>query len=320
MPFIRIDLTEVDINQSKLHQVELEFINIPIKLQNNQLDDEVWNRFEFALRKGLGALYTTVHTLFTPEKFELYKDIAFRRGLAPVNIQTKHITTGLRDWYVTNKLDGVAYSLLTINSDSKHLVLFLRNDTDCWIVNQIHVDGKSQLECLHELVGTEIKVEVVQKSKIQLHLFDVLSFNNQPAPKDFKDRIELMNRLCKLVKAAIKHPYEVVTKHFVSQPNIGDSIKDVMKYMNETNNNDEAQVIANNDGIIFQSHDTAESPLKWKYQSKISIDFLFIKVHSTIDKTIYSLNTFVEKERGVYELEQFKNPDNSVMVLAFANS
>ena len=319
-PVIRIDLTEVEMHQTKMYQVELEFINLKIQLKQDQLDDESWNQFEFALRKGLGALYSTVHTIFSPDKFELYKDVQFRRGLAPVNIQSKHIAHGLKDWYVTNKLDGTSYSLLAHKINSKHLSLFLRNDTDCWLINTVNLQSQPQLESLYELVGTELKVEVIQKAKIQLYLFDILSHNNQPAPKEFRDRIELMHRMCKLVKAAFKHPYEVYTKQFFNETNIGQAIQSTLQHMLETNNNDEDQVKANNDGIIFQSNDTSESPLKWKYQSKISIDFLFAKVHQTNDKTIYSLNTLGEKDRNVYELEPFKDSHNNPIMLAFASS
>ena len=85
-----------------------------------------------------------------------------------------------------------------------------------------------------------------------------------------------------------------------------------------------------NDGIIFQPEDTHREPLKWKYFSKISIDFLFVK-NAKLSKetaTAYELHSLCDKNNPLgkpsgykmnkpdYRPEMFRFPQNAPASIA----
>jgi 16S rRNA A1518/A1519 N6-dimethyltransferase RsmA/KsgA/DIM1 with predicted DNA glycosylase/AP lyase activity len=310
---IRVDLTYVLSNNSEEYQLELEVLNLKLDTKYILL----------ALLKGLSAIYTNMHTIFTTESYAHYSALKPLRGQAPINIQTEHINQGIQNmFYVTNKLDGVAYSLFIYNLSATKLVLVLKNDTDCWIVNKIDTNENSVYESIFEHMGSEFKCEVViRPPQIQIHLFDVLSYRHKSPPGSFTSKIQILNTVKPFIEMMLKPQFKIFVKQFFKTPSFRQDITDCVQFMNKEQPV-QHQMVQNNDGLIFQPEDTSKDPLKWKFFSKISIDFLFLKQPpnpqqpSTV--TYYSLNTMSNTQ---HQPEKFKFPmSGKPAFIAFENS
>ena len=271
-PQFQIDITEVFANGTKQFQVELELLP-----QKEYFHDKMTRNF----MNSLSVVFPNLHTIFTPAEYDKYANLLVIRGQAPVNIQARHITSGLQDYMLTNKLDGVAYSLFMHQSptDPNHITFVLKNYTDCWVLAKIDLNKRPQSKGLLELVHVQARVEVVQhQNTFHLHLFDVTSSNT-----NFTERLKLLQRLESLCKDLL--PYPLTCKTFIK---ITDIRKDIKSFIQ-----DYERFAASNDGLVFQPIHTSSYPLKWKFPDKISVDFLFCKdfERSNEECTYYTLKT-----------------------------
>ena len=298
---VRLDFTETYFDRQKLYQVEIEFLQ---HVQDLQM-------FQMLFQKGLDPLLPNLHTIFSPSAYNPYSKLIVNRGIAPINIQTKHIKTGLFQYWVTNKLDGVAYTLFILTVNGK-LVSLLKNDSDCWFLNSFDPANQPQLQNLFSLSGTEIRVEVAHKNK--LFMFDIFTHNNLPTSQKFEQRLEVMKSLESLLQLVIGEQYQIELKLFdkgdQKEFNVCQAIEKIGAIVQ--------QDVSHNDGIILQPDNTSQAALKWKFQDKISIDFLFVKSHQDKDKTVYVLHSCSGRDRSNEPF--FVNDSQKPAILAFPDS
>lgn len=247
-PEFTIDLTKVTYANREAvveHQLELEWT----------IDFPTPSVFYETLYKGLKVLFPILHTFYEKEEFAPYLALIAHRGKAPVNIKKEHIDSGMTGYYVTNKLDGVAYSLFSLKE-----CLVLKNSTDCW---KIPCVPNSPVDFF------EIRCEVVEEGKsVHIFLFDLISYSTHDLAL-FSRRLELLKELeGELRKRLIgRAEIKIEIKKFRRS---GQLTLDLQEIMREIESNKK-----NNDGLIFQPEDAyIRSPLKWKFVEKISIDLL----------------------------------------------
>ena len=287
--------TIIDSKNIETYEIEVEY--------NTEIKD-IGTLLTF-VKKSFHNLYPNLHTLFTPDKFKsLQKTVDNRNNFnvnmrQPVNIQYEHLNPKhsyfigktILDYSVTNKLDGVNYKC-HIFKDKSYIIL--QNNTDLWLEK---VQNSIQYDCL-------LNAEVTNDNTI--HVFDILYSSEDEiiAEKNLNIRLNLATKVIN----DIKGPKITLKKFF----NTGDVVKNIMhtiQYMtekfglNEDNNSNhlESNVEKYNDGIILQYNGGLISSnknkkmiipsLKWKFPSKITIDFLakyFEKTESTITYRLYS--------------------------------
>ncbi len=235
------------------------------------------------MTQAFGLLFPHLHSLFTKSAYASLSKLTPNRGIAPVNIMTPHIEKGLLEQFVTNKLDGIAYSLF-----STHEGLILKNEKDCiWLTTKgINIPPFAQFRC-----------ELFQRNPLQfeIHLYDMSSsFKKQDFDQQFptfSSRKKFMEssllELKKCLQTYYKHresaiSFSIFVKTFFPCTNFADGIKNVSELMlRETD--DYALIAEQNDGLIFQPEFPSMSnpPLKWKFFDKISVD---IKAGSPIEQ------------------------------------
>lgn len=291
---VRIDLTVIQSVPNKIeYSVEIEvvkFASSPDGVIRQLLD-------------GLSFVYPVLHTLYTPEVYEeKYARLFVQRGFAPINIQAQHIAaTGLNNYYVTNKLDGVAYSLFLVPSASNASVsLVLKNNTDCWLLktNEIQL-SQDVIKQIFNFINVQIRVEVLEHTKplennvrYTLHMFDIVRGNNNEVIEMFSKRIHLMSLIHPLLKKLIAPPFNVFLKSFNKLDNVEADLKNALYH---------GEFPSMTDGIIFQpEHAMTTSALKWKQSDKISVDFLFVKDprKSTPVETVYVLKVLDTSDKS----------------------
>ena len=296
-------------NQYNEEQYELEgefkevFIKNVSKSQREFLSE---------LKMAIHTILPDFHTiyLFTDKKSfpvpsilnQVVKDVPEFR---PINIMQKHINESLLDFAITNKLDGVGYNFTIIEDKigkDDYLFFYLFNAKDIWRPFMIRKTGDQSSLNIAAFISIYYKCEVkVTDSNIEIHFFDCV---NSPTDTAKIYNLPLQERLVycdKLVQALqelkIQNPtnpqIQVVTfetKTFFHSQDLFKNISDCIKYMNTRYGM--KNLLDNNDGIIFQSKQVFQngSTLKWKFPSKVTIDFT-LKYRSKTDTTVtYSLN------------------------------
>ena len=271
----KIDLTKIDYGSTRKpsdFQVEIEFTSNEDATQH-------------LMTTAFGLLYPQLSTLFSKEAYmSVYTYARESSGLKPVNIMTEHIVKGVNDVWVTNKLDGVAYSVFfKQKGKTNSYVLFLKNKTDC-IILAISARGSRDLE------SNQLRCELFKRTptEYEIHLYDIVE---NPRLDLFSKKKSLLDQLVHEINGLLQSsPYgnggvrfRCIVKTFFDGRNIREAIQKTCNHMLQASSSFE-QTYEDNDGIIFQPEYPGH-PLKWKFFSKISIDF-YLQSNSQIDEDI----------------------------------
>lgn len=292
-----IDCTEVESSNSKItYEVEIES---DISINNLQ---ECYH----LLKESLHCLYPSLHTLFTPEKYKgILKTIESKvlpNVKQPINIQEKHMNKLILDYSITNKLDGTNYKCFFLKGKSYFI---LHNSTDMWIEKSNSV---TSIDCV-------LNVEVTKDNNI--HIFDIIQLENEP--NILKESLTTRIEKIKQILSTMSNPF-IKCKTFFTSKDIIKNICHCIQYMTETyginitQTNTETGVEYFNDGIIFQYNGEAVfdkksniiPSLKWKFPSKITIDFLAKQTLKTKHSITYALYSKQTKASGESYFVQFQ--------------
>ena len=266
-PTFRIDMTAVTYgggggSGAVQYQVEIELLHVKIKTKTSkegklQLDGSTGKQCHSSILAGLSMLFPNTLTFFEVGEFEPYSKLEARRGKPPINVKLEHLKAGMGNCFVTNKLDGVAFSLFTIKLGPDKYANVLKNSTATYLVNKTAQSGfDHEIRC--EVFGTSV------------YLFDVFA----PCALFSEKLIVLHDR----IRTLSLLPLVVKVKEFVNTGCLQSDLQTVESAMDKICN----------DGLIIQPNDTQSfSPLKWKYFAKISVDFKLVEQLPSV----YSLQT-----------------------------
>ncbi len=287
-------------------------VSYEIEIESNTVINDSISLFGF-IKNSFHKCFPQLHTLFTPEKYKgLLKSIENRELpniRQPVNIQSSHLDK-MHDYYigkeiinysVTNKLDGVNYKLHTLKDKG---FIILQNNTDLWLEK---VNGIIPFD---SICNTEVT------SNGNIHVFDTLFIEWDQVGEinilqsDLNKRLEVAQKIVNYIKG----PTITVKRFF----NTGDVVKNIMhcmQYMTETYGLnvelpnfmelEESGVEYYNDGIIFQYNGALVGiknimpSLKWKFPSKITIDFLAKYYEKKNDSITYHLYSKWNRPKGI---------------------
>ena len=289
-----IDLTIVRYEDKQEPEYQIQ-----IELHDGQHSFE---SLKSVLQNALGEIFPTFINLFTADAYKPFGYVRVERGKFPVNIQQRHVKEGLSQYFVTNKLDGTAYSLFLRQLDkySDRITLFAKNNNDCWILADMDKRSFLSLPGCSEDILTFCKDKQFrcehfipnprQPNISQLHLYDIFAYHIRAEDElaIFENRIIKMQLVCQSFQSVLRDvPHVTVfVKTFFDGRGRGTSgtwnllkaMDDTFSFMLASNDNDEKKVQHNNDGIIFQPNEAWQfSPLKWKYPSKVTVDFAINK-------------------------------------------
>jgi hypothetical protein len=235
-------------------------------------------------------------------------------------------------YYVTNKLDGIGYNLLfqqekILNQKGESISfisVFLCNKKDIFKVSLIPESkikiGKSNIGAfLNSLSKCEVRFI---GEKIEVHFFDCLIFydsnnfigNDKLYQQNFKNRLDALNVINNFCKLNFETPNLTFTiKTFFKSESIVDDIKKTFNYMYETFGED---LIEYNDGIIIQPDGNFEDyyPMKWKFPSKVSIDFTLQFFSSNEKTTTYKLLSVFEGGELNQFVDEYTNTSHFITV------
>ena len=249
------------------------------------------------IKNSFNKCFPDLHTLYSVDKYNGLLTTVNSRILPnskqPVNIQKSHfdknnssfIGNSIVNYSLTNKLDGVNYKLHTFKDKS---YIILHNNTDLWLEK---INTKL-------LFNSILNVEVTKDNKI--HIFDILSLDEHTDLLNYslQERLNIITK----VNTYIKDP-NIVIKQFFTSNTVELSIQQCIQHMTKSyllnipETNTESGVEFYNDGIIFQHNgglvlDKNIIPsLKWKFPSKITIDFLakyYTKDNNSITYQLYT--------------------------------
>jgi len=300
-----IDCTVVTDSKNKVnYEIEIESIV--------SIDDSI-SLFGF-IKNSFHKCFPQLHTLFTPDKYKSLSKSIEHRDLPnirqPVNIQEQHLNKDhsfyigkeILNYSITNKLDGVNYKLHTLKDKG---FIILQNNTDLWLEK---VNGSIPFD---SICNTEVN------SKGEIYVFDTLyiDYNEIIVTKDIlEENLDKRLTVSQKIVDYIKGPIISVKKFF----NTGDVVKNIMhciQFMTETYGLntvlpnyielEESGVEYYNDGIIFQYNGPLIGTkniipsLKWKFPSKITIDFLAKHYEKKGDSITYHLYSKWNRPKGI---------------------
>ena len=291
-PDLKIDMTIQRIRGKIDYQIEIELFQ---------------HDFSFTFTNvAMSYLFPNIPTLFTstqrPDRsyvssYGFPYNLTPNSGIRPVNIMQSHIDTGLYNYWVTNKLDGEAYSLFTVyDKYEKTYKLFMRNATNVVLLSNLLPDEDT--ERIDELTRYQLRCEYFRN---EIHLYDVVSIHKEEIDRiPFSARIEIMNKCAATLRFYLQTSLDVHFKVYVKQffdgrtgNTLYNAIEQTSQYILQSSPTFE-DAFKDNDGIIFQPEwpQNKVTPLKWKYITKISIDFKLWKQGVIKDKTLYTCQVF----------------------------
>ena len=334
-----IDFTiRTDQHDEEQYELEGEFKETfikNIKAIGDNVKSQSWIReFLSELKVAIHTILPDFHTIYllTDKKSfpvpsllnQVVKDVPEFR---PVNIMKQHINKSLLDYSITNKLDGIGYNF-TILQDKigkdDYLFFYLFNAKDLWRPFMIKVGNLT--ETISQFISIYYKCEVkVTETNIEIHFFDCV---NSPTSKihtqPLSDRLAYCDKLVQALQTLKnEHPtnpqIQVVsfeTKQFFQSEDLFNNITDCIKYMNVRYGM--KKLLDNNDGIIFQSKGdystkTVNCTLKWKFPSKVTIDFTLKYKSKTDTEVTYSLNVRTTSGQKVF-IDEINKEEHQITV------
>jgi hypothetical protein len=325
----RIDGGE-NIKKYNIYEIEIEFKenfikNIFTTIETKNSEKETFRLFMNECKVAFSCLFPKLNTLFTETKFNIINKQLYTtnqslknnniKDIKPVNIQEKHISgqvinpAGLLDFSATNKLDGVGYSLTIIQNDlnSQTYALILYNKTDVFMLSQIlrkqedfnlleykNMICKCEVRFLNEFISG---LSVKNQETIEINLYDCIFITKNPliSNEQLSSRVSLCNDIQSYLSNNFKNIGDknlvFKVKPYFYSSSIKETLYNVVSYMNS--HYGEENLTDTNDGIIFQYNGSYNKfpSLKWKFYSKITIDFTAEKYEQNLENqtTTYKL-------------------------------
>ena len=248
-PKYRIDFTDCiyESTHKREFQIEIEYVMFKTILQSSTKKElnVIYKNFIPIFFQSLKHIYPQIQSFSTLNNYSSITNCIPSRGLAPINIQNSHIKGGCYDMWVTNKLDGIAYSLFihiytTYSTNRQKCLLFLRNDKDLWIINKLDIDKPSTNDSYNQFIekckeynGTQLRCEVV---KNQIHIFDILTYKSSNEPiQSFRDKLKFCTELYQMFHQYYSTlndpPFQFFLKEFYNTKEIENDIRQVCQSM-----------------------------------------------------------------------------------------
>ncbi len=306
----KLDFTIKEYSNGRLtHELEAEFY--PSYMST--ITKTTFPSFMVTIKGILSHIFPDVHSIYSKDYYEpINTVINTLLKKVPEDIRPKNIDENdniLTNFAVTNKLDGVGYNVIPFKQgNTTFLIAF--NSSDVWKIPST----SSPSDDINFLSKAEIKE--IDTDTFEVHFFDTLYHNNKSvANLNLFDRLNISNNLVDYCNKYFSSPsltFEI--KQFVYTKNIKDDIYTTLDSMNRRYGF--KNLIKYNDGIIFQhiSSYTSSPAIKWKFPSKVTIDFLFKKVNSTEITTTYSLNSKIKPGTFKIFTDNFTNREHYIEV------
>lgn len=301
-------------------EVEVEFNNDYIKGISSE--EKGFIKFMGELKTVLGFVFN-VSTIYSEYYFSAItseiNSIKYPADIRPKNIADEDVlNTKLQGYAVTNKLDGVGYNITFVQiklGGTELIVLVAYNSTDIFSISTIKASTLLPEEKIVLKSFSKAEIKYIPLTKItQVHFFDNLLYGNERTFE--KDLFMRLNKVIQINNLCIKHfstssiPVSYEVKSFeIPRGDIIDTMKSVFNKMSERY--DVFDLVDYNDGIIFQPLGpyTKSAALKWKFPSKVTIDFLFRKDYENDNLITYKLfsktrpGTFVQFKDDITGIE-----------------
>jgi hypothetical protein len=267
------------------------------------------------IKQIFGIFFDNVHSLYSVDVYggvkplitNLYRNI--EKAVRPKNIYIEEAQTGLKNYTITNKLDGVGYQffiLEEVTDGKKYYSFFLKNKVEVWKIGHVLEETKN-LSSISNIIFD------VEFFKYGLYVFDVVVSKDPThkyTNKNLAERLEGAQRMIDMIspiiqKDAFLKQFKFYVKTFYNTGVFSNDIKLLFQDVTKTYG---SQIVENNDGIIFQNigpYNPKDPIYKWKFYSKITIDFLFEYKSSTLQNTTYKLKVVGPKEQFL----TFKDPE-----------
>jgi len=279
-PGFHIDTTIV--KQSNRNEPEYE-----IEIEKHT-DVSSLQEFSTWIKEVFHILYPKLHTLYTPDKYTTTLKLIDHKQvppiIQPVNIQEKHLTPShpsfigeeIFNYAVTNKLDGMHYKCFILKGKG---FILLQSSNDLW------------LEKINKIPTYDAICSCEVTSDNRIHLFEV--YQKDMYPSILNEPLATRIDVCKQIVEDLQTP-QLTYKPFFTSPDVIKNTMHCVQYMAETYGLHSVE--DHNDGVILQyngeyrpSNKKIVPSLKWKFPSKITIDFL-AKWNRTIgDIVVYQL-------------------------------
>jgi hypothetical protein len=322
----RVDLTSKYYTgaSDNIFEVEVEFNNDYIK--SIVSDEKGFIKFMGELKGVLSFVYSST-TIYSEYYFNAIvskiNTIKYPADVRPKNISDEDVlNTKLQGYAVTNKLDGVGYNItfVEINLNGTELiVLAAYNSTDIFSISTIKASSlliPEEKKIINSFSKAEIKII---SNTTQVHFFDNLLYGNERTFE--KDLFMRLNKAIEINNICIKHfstssvpvSYEVKTFEIPS----GDIIEAMKSVVNRMSDRyDVFDLVDYNDGIIFQPLGPymKEPALKWKFPSKVTIDFLFRKEYESDNLITYKLCSKTRPGNFIQFKDDITNTEHSITV------
>ena len=324
----KVDMTSKVYPDKVVYEIEVEFNNEYI--QDVIKQKESFINFMGELKNILSLIYnvSTVYSItFFNSIIREINSIKYPADIRPKNISDEDVLrsglpdprSGLQGYAVTNKLDGIGYNITFIQvkiANTEMIILLAYNSTDIFSISTIKADSFEDKKIINSFSKAEIKF-IPQLT--QVHFFDNLLYGNERTFE--KDLFYRLNKAIEINNICIKHfttssipvSYEVKTFE-IPKDDIIESMKTVVNRMSDRY--DVFDLVDYNDGIIFQPVGpyTQSPALKWKFPSKVTIDFLFKKSYESADVITYKLHSKVKPGTFVPFKDEITNTEHAITV------
>lgn len=282
---IKYEFTHTTGSGNEDFEVEIEY-NMKLIAPEAATSLDFLKAFGKQFKISIAGMFPNLHTLYLVDDYKnLYKPPVLTRAKPrPKNLKFENLESLKRDnYFVTNKLDGTAYYLREIlGLKPGELAYILVNSTDLILL------GKRQ--STQKILHTDyLEVEYTEEDS-KIAVFDT---SEQILFEEKLNGLKKHSTIERFQELLSKTRYSITVKNFINTGNIRNDITQTVKWMFEQYGEDLVEL---NDGIIFQpnvywlSSNKQSSVLKWKFPSKISIDFL--AVHNNSDpRGVYVLHS-----------------------------
>lgn len=285
------DLSKVVKNDDKnnpTYEIEAELKPSFIETLQKEGRVKTFKVFGETIKKIFGIYYDNISSLFSVEAYapikkqidDLYKNI--KKAVRPKNIYREEAETGLHKYAVTNKLDGIGYNLfIIVETDDKNnnLCFYLKNKTNVWKISQINMNklNEKTKKLIPSLTQTIFDTEVFKNG---IYVFDIIYSPEDTQKLTFFERLDVAQKHMNLINEIRENDdflksFTFSVKKFFMSDDVNEDVRNVLNEMNSTFGVD---VLKSNDGIIFQPsgpYSHINQIYKWKFYSKITIDFAF---------------------------------------------
>jgi SAM-dependent methyltransferase len=310
----KVDMTAKVYPDKTVYEVEVEFNN-DIQQKENFIS------FMGELKNILSLIYSvsTVYSIsFFNSIIREINSIKYPADIRPKNISDEDVlSTRLEKYAVTNKLDGVGYNITFIQvkiANTEMVILLAYNSTDIFSISTIKAETIEDRRILKSFSKAEIKF---MPQSTQVHFFDNLLYGTEITFE--RDLFYRLNKSIEINNICIKYftttsiPVSYEVKAFeIPKGDIIESMKTVVDRMSDRY--DVFDLVDYNDGIIFQPLYTQSPALKWKFPSKVTIDFLFKKSYESDTVITYKLYSKVKPGTFVPFKDEITNTEHVITV------